>query len=94
MAIEMIGQFVGAIIIILLVSLGFRKLIIRLLKCGKATASTISCVAATVIISAVALSQGGEAEITPYFVGGLIVWLYLRYELPLFRRREARKHRE
>ena len=40
MAIEMIGQFVGAIIIILLVSLGFRKLIIRLLKCGKATAST------------------------------------------------------
>jgi hypothetical protein len=91
MTIEMVGDFVGAIMIIMLVSLLFRKIIIRFLKCNDKTASTISCVTATVILGAAAFTQTGQIATICYPLGGLVVWFFLFYELPLFNRSGARK---
>jgi hypothetical protein len=80
--------FVGAILIVLIIGLILRKLITKLFKLNKKVASSIACLLAVTFCVAGALSQMGNVALVIYPVGGLIVWIFLFFDLPIFKRKK------
>lgn len=76
------GVFVGAVIGVLLLSLLFRKVVVRILGFNNKAASTISSVVACILFTAIGYLQSGGNFVLFYPLAGILVWIYLFFDLP------------
>ena len=82
------GEIIGAIIIVLLLTLLFRKIVCKLFKCSLRIGTTISAIIVVVFVTFVALPNFEKSEIFLYPLAGIIVWGWLFFDLPIYRRKK------
>lgn len=82
------GLIIGAIIIVLLLTLLFRKIVHKLFKCSLRTGTTISATIVVVFVTFGALHQMGKNAIFIYPLAGIIVWGWLFFDLPIHRKKK------
>ncbi len=80
-------EFVGAVLIVLIISLIFRKLITKLFKLNRKVASSIASLCAVIFCTLGALHQMGNVAMVIYPIAGIVVWIFLFFDLPLLKRK-------
>lgn len=78
----------GAIVGVLCLSLLFRIILLKVTKLQRRMASTIACVSAILLGTFVALPSMGRSAIILYPVGGVLVWLWLFFDLPIYKKKK------
>jgi len=86
-----VGVFAGAILIVLIISLILRKLLTKLFKLNNKIASSIACLLPVIFFTAGAFPQMGNMALVIYPLAGLIVWIFLFFDLPIFKKRKPYK---
>jgi hypothetical protein len=82
------GEIVGAMIVVLLLSLLFRKSLLKVTKLQRRLATTIAGVSAILFCTIVALPQMGQFALVLYPAGGAIVWVWLFFDLPIYKKKK------
>ena len=83
---KVVGGFIGATLISLLLSLLIRWLLDQWLRINKGGSSTLACLLACGMSLGVAYPTMGEDSLLFYPVAAVVVWIFLFFELPLFQR--------
>lgn len=86
------GEIVGAIIAVLLLSLLLRKILLKVTKLQRRAATTIACASVVIFCTSAASTQMGQSALVLYPVGGLIVWAWLFLDLPIYKRNNKTKN--
>lgn len=76
------GIFVGAVIGVLLLSLLFRKIVVRVFRSNNKVASTIATMVACALFTVIGSLQKGGNFVLFYPLAGVLVWIYLFLDLP------------
>ena len=77
------GEIIGATIIVLLISLLLRKLLLKLTKLTRRVATSAASVGAVLVCTLAALPQFGQVAVLIYPVAGVVVWIWLFFDLPI-----------
>ena len=81
-------EFVGAVIIVLALSLLIRKGLFKVKRLNKKISTTVACLIASTIATLAAYPQIKNISII-YPIAGIIVWIWLFWELPLWKKNKA-----
>jgi glycerol uptake facilitator-like aquaporin len=82
------GEIVGAMIAVLLLSLLFRKILLKVTKLQQRLATTIASASAILFCTVASLQPMGQSALILYPVGGAIVWLWLFFDLPIYKKKK------
>ncbi len=87
--VEMGGEIVGAIIVVLLLSLLFRMILLKVTKLQRRLATTIACVCAILFCTFGAIQSMGQSALVLYPIGGVIVWIWLFFDLSIYKKKKV-----
>lgn len=81
-------EIVGALVAVLLLSLLFRKILLKVTKLRRRLATTIACVSAILFCTFAALPLMGRSALVLYPGVGAIVWVWLFFDLPIYKKKK------
>ena len=83
---EIAGEIVGAILIVLGLSLLFRMGILKMKRFKRRSATTVACILASLLCTLGASGPMGPTALFIYPLAGVVVWVWLYFDLPIYKK--------
>ncbi|MGA2525087.1 MAG: hypothetical protein ABSF79_00505 [Smithellaceae bacterium] len=81
-------EIIGAMVAVLLLSLLLRMILLKATKLQRRLATTIACISAILFSTFAALPLMGRSALVLYPGSGAIVWVWLFFDLPIYKKKK------